>query len=613
MKQFSKNTGAVMFALSIAGLVIGGTVVLLTPQIVRWLPEFLEVNVFHRTFDHAVYFESIVSLISFPIFIAIVVTSLVFLKFSDRQKNVLIWAYIVCAFFVTAYVTYHYVGINSYWFPDDASEILHARECFLQRNLVPRSWYYSTEIYILNTQLIETPLFFFTQNLILIKMITVTVMLAVLFLSTLFLVSSFKIEKKWLVLLCGLLVICPVSYPMWGLVHFGSFYAPHIAICFFYVGLFLRLSFADISPLRRRIFAGLFLFLAFCGGLGSIRYFLNFIFPLAAVVIGRKILLQYRAANELRARALFEHDRETFWAGLGCAVCVLGYVVNTLVLANLYSVKNYNKIRFLPLGEATVTGVIDMILEVAGYNSNASVFTPAGFATVLLGVVAVVGTILFVVHIRRENSVAEASFLRFVVFLCAFTLYINICTEMVARFLCTTIVIFVPVLALVLRDRRIPGLHRYVLGVSFVILVLTNAFGAWSVFQSKDDTAGFRKTCDFLVENGYSFGYAFFGYANPAWFLSNGKLEVAILKDTEADDGSKILSDSYWRSKWLTPRRYYDPGYNGENRVFLLMAADDVKNTPDNPVLLRGNVVYDADGFVVYDYENHAAFINSFE
>ena len=603
-----------MFALSIAGLMIGGAVVLLTPQIVRWLPEFLEANVFHRTFDHAAYFESIVSLISFPIFIAIVVTSLVFFKFSDKQKCILIFAYIVCAFFVTAYVTYHYVGINSYWFPDDASEILHARECFLQKSLVPRSWYYSTEIYILNTQLIETPLFFFTQNLILIKTITATVTLAVLFLSTLFLVSSFEIKEKWLVLLCGLLVVCPVSYPMWGLVHFGSFYAPHIAICFFYVGLFLRLSFADISLLRRKIFAGLFLFLAFCGGLGSIRYFLNFIFPLAAVVIGRKILLQYRATNELRTRALFEHDRETFWAGLGCAVCVLGYVVNTLVLANLYSVKNYNKIRFLPLGEATVTGVIDMILEVAGYNSNASVFTPAGFATVLLGVVAVVGTILLVVHIRGGvQSLAEASFLRFVVFICAFTLYINICTEMVARFLCTTIAIFIPVLALVLRDRRIPGLHRYVLGVSFVILVLTNAFGAWSVFQSKDDTAGFRKTCDFLVENGYSFGYAFFGYANPAWFLSNGKLEVAILKDTEADDGSKILSDSYWRSKWLTPRRYYDPDYNGENRVFLLMAADDVKNTPENPALLRGNVVYDADGFVVYDYENHAAFINSFE
>lgn len=613
MKQFSKNTGAVMCALSIAALVVGGAIVLLTPQIVQWLPEFLETRVFHRTFDHAAYFESIVSLISFPIFIAIVVTSLVFLKFSDRQKCVLLWAYIACAFFITAYVTYRYVGISSFWFNDDASEYLLARECFLQKTFMPRSWYYSTEIRVLNTQLIAAPLFFFTQNLILIKTITSTVTVAILFLSTLFLVSSFKIEKKWIVLLCGLLVICPVSYPMWGLMHFGSFYIPHIAICFFYVGLFLRLSFADISPVRRNVFAGVFLFLAFCGGLGSIRYFLNFIFPLAAVVIGRKILLQYRATNEVRARALFEDDRETFWAGLGCAVCVFGYVLNTLVLANLYSVKNYNKIRFLPLGEATVTGVIDMILGVAGYNGNASVFTPAGFATVLLGVVAVVGTILFIVHIRQENTAAEASFLRFVVFLCAFTLYINICTEMVARFLLTTIIIFVPVLALILRDGRISGLHRYVLGVSFTVLVLTNAFGIWSIFQAKDETAGLRKTCDFLVENDYSFGYAFFEYATPAWFLSNGKLEVAILKDEDADDESKILSDSYTRSKWLTPRRYYDPEYGGENRVFLIMAENDVKNTPEHPALLRGNVIYDADGFVVYDYESHAAFINAFD
>ena len=611
MNQFSKRSGAVVFALAVAGLAIGGGIVLLTPQILEWLPTFLEANVFHRTFNHAAYFDSLVSLISFPIFIAVVVTAVVFPKFSERQKCVLIWAYIAFAFFITAYVTYHYAW--NYCNSDDSSELLLARECFLQKTFWPRSWYYSTEIRVLNTQLIAAPLFFFTQNIFLIKTITVTVTLAVLFLSVLFLVSSFVIERKWLILLCGLLVVCPVSRPMWTFVNFGSFYAPHIAISFFYVGLFLRLSFAELSARRRKAYAAVFLFLAFCGGLGSIRYFLYFIFPLAAVVVGRKILLQSREGDSLSVRGVFAGDRETFWSGLGCAVCMAGYVVNTLVLANLYSVKNYNKVRFLPLGEATVTGVIDMILSVAGYNGNASVFTPAGFATVLLGVVAVVGTVLFVIHTRQKNPAAEASFLRYAVFLFAFAVYINICTEMVERFLLTVTVVFVPSLALILRDTRIPSLHRYILGVSSAILVLTNAFGAWSFFQSRDEAVGFRKACDFLVENGYSFGYAFSTYANPAWFVSNGRLEVGILTDADAPDGSYILSDSYSYPKWLTTKRYYDRSYGGEKRAFLLMAANDAKNTPDNPAFRNGNKIYDADGFVVYDYANHGALIDAFD
>ena len=43
------------------------------------------------------------------------------------------------------------------------------------------------------------------------------------------------------------------------------------------------------------------------------------------------------------------------------------------------------------------------------------------------------------------------------------------------------------------------------------------------------------------------------------------------------------------------------------------MAANDAKNTPDNPAFRNGNKIYDADGFVVYDYANHIALIDAFD
>lgn len=600
-----------MLMLSICALSAGGAILLSAPYIMERLPAFLEEHIFHRTFSHESYFESLVSLISYPLFFVIVLEAVVFLKFSDEHKTVLLLFCICSVFFITAFLTYRYC--NNYIYADDASEYLLGRECALQKSFFPMTWYYSTEIRILNMQLVSAPLFFLTNNLVLIRTVTVTVFLGILFFSSFFLLSVLEIKKQWIKLLCCLLLISPASDKMWNYLHFGTFYIPHVAISFFYAGIFILLSFRELSVHRRRILTSVFLFLAFCGGLGSIRYILNFILPAVFAVTGSKVIMQCRCGNKISSRTIFIEDKESLYAWLGLAAAAIGYAVNTFVLANLYSFKNYNKVRFLLLGEATFTGVIDMILEVAGYNENASVFTPAGFATVLLGVVCVAIIVLLVMRLKMDVSSSDRMFMRLAILSAAFQLYTNICTEMVSRFLIMAAVFFIPILALILTEKRIHCLYRYILGAGSAIMILTNACGVWTKFSVQDKAQGLKKACSFLVENGYSFGYSFFSCANPMWFISNGNLEVADLKHGDAADGTDIMLSSYSPHKWLTVKRYYDDSYAQGKRVFLLLPEQDVKNTPQHKVFLRGKKIYSADGYAVFDYESHSAFKAAFE
>lgn len=108
----------VSFFLLIAGIFL----TLFTPQILKYLPGFLEEKVFHRTFDHESYKESMLSLIVFPMFIAIVLDALVFIRLSDKKKIAIILAHLL-AVLVTLTIT-SYATANAFADQDLSSETL---------------------------------------------------------------------------------------------------------------------------------------------------------------------------------------------------------------------------------------------------------------------------------------------------------------------------------------------------------------------------------------------------------------------------------------------------------------------------------------------------------
>lgn len=268
MKDFGKKYELGVLGLSIAGLVIGTILVGMSGSLPYVMEEFPETKVFHREFELSKWRDTITTLLAFPLFIVVFLDAVLFLKLSDRTKVILLLAYAAVVLFFIAICSY--TRSMEFIDSDMASEILLAEECFREKSFWPRTWHYSTEIRLLNTQLVAAPIFAFTSSWVVVKAVSATLLSLLLPLSLWFLLGQLGIGKLWSKLLWSLLMLCPWSLAMWDFVQFGNYYIPHIAIAFVVVGLFLALTYRYLPNRKRRVFWGLYTFLALTSGLERI-------------------------------------------------------------------------------------------------------------------------------------------------------------------------------------------------------------------------------------------------------------------------------------------------------------------------------------------------------
>lgn len=611
MQCFSKKNGWIFVGALLLAFALSSLAVVFSAQIADWLPGFLETNVFHRTFDHDSYRSSIISLITYPSFIVVLVAALLFVKFPERQREVLLAGATFIVFLLIFFVVYLHCGQNID--EDDASEFLLAKECFLEKTLWPLGWYYSSEFRLFYSQVAAAPCFLFTSNLVLIKTMTVIIMLAVLYASQWFLLSALRVKKLWIKLLVGLLIVSPASHGFWRLLHFGSFYVVHVVYQFLYLGLFISIVYHGLPKRKLTAFGILFILLSFFSGLSTIRYIINFTFPMAALLVGKKVFADFRQKKPF-VFSEWKKDREIFWSVSGLFVSGIGYILNSTVLASLYSFKNYNKIRFLDYGEISFDSILHMILSMLGYNYQTSVFTPGGVATVLIAVVVIFTVILFVSLLKTPQKDYERTFLHFVLFAFVFGFYTNVNIEMVGYYFVTSFIFFLPFLALVLQNGEVSALHQWILSASAALMILANSFVQYADFSAKNENGKKDGAIAYLLDNGYSFGYSFFKEANETWFYTNGRIEVGdLVHDDNDENNTDVLPENFKVHKWLTPKRYYESGFKENEPVFLFLRREDYLNTPEHKVFLRGNLSYEDENYVVFTYESNGAFRKAFD
>lgn len=611
MKAFSKK-GEIIF-MAAAFILLGGGILtsFFTDRILTVLPGFLEEHVFHRTFSHEAYRSTMVSLLQFPVFIAVVFSTLFFAKISDKCKSTLILFCTALVMLTLAVISYTHA--KDFIDQDLSSEILFSKECFDRGTFWPRSWFYSMEFRFLNTQLYTAPLFLFTKNLSFIRAAQAVLSEVLLWISTYFILHELKIEKLWIKLLCCLLAISPVSWAFFCFVQEGSYYIPHIAFSFFYLGLFLSLAYnRPKSKRKENALLAVFFALAFLSGLSTIRYILNFTFPLAAILLYNRIKEFLRKDESFSLRGFFLEDRPLKISVYALFFSGFGYVLNSTVFTALFTFKNMNKVRFLSLSEIRLDDIISMIVNVAGYNGNVSFSTPGGAANVLLLIVSIFTAVVLAEMYRQNLPTHEKIFLQFTLFMAAFSLYTNVLIEMVERYLTMVMIYFLPFLALAVQNKNILPLKKWILASSAAVLILTNAFICFGRMQTENRSAEVQRLSEFLKQGGYEFGYAFSNTANPVWFCSDGKIDVVQIED-ENNAEVRVLPEKFKVRKWLGPKKYLDKNYyKGGKRVFFALKKDEF-DLSEKKVLEKGRLVYDNGYYLVFDYGSPADFIAAFE
>ena len=134
---------------SVVSLVLSALLVLFSSRMLSPMQAFFE-SFFHRSVNLSKWTETILALMAFPMFAVVVFDAIIFYKFSDLSKTILILtAFALTAFFIA------YMGCTRgqyYMDNDTASDVLLANECWLAKTFFPRTWHYSTEFRILQAE-----------------------------------------------------------------------------------------------------------------------------------------------------------------------------------------------------------------------------------------------------------------------------------------------------------------------------------------------------------------------------------------------------------------------------------------------------------------------------
>ena len=483
---------------------------------------------------------------------------------------------------------------------DMAAEVILSKLLAEEGGLMSANWYYSTELRVVYTQLIMTPLFQLISDYGTVKLLSVIiydVLLAVVFYFT---AKEFRLEGAYLYLAMAL-VLTPLSNEYLDMMLIGNFYTSQ-AICTFLVLKFFfwkqkkeQVANADKKmKVKDWIRWGLLAITALILGLSGLRYLASLYLPLvAAVCFSYGFDKKEERENGLLWKLI------TSIGLLGFAG--VGFLINKFFLSAIYTFDS-QAVKFLPLSEVPERFMtsIRLMLEFCGYR-EIDVVTPLGIVNVVKFAffVFVVYVVVYLTKHRYEIlDRGQRLFLYYFLALFFINWYMLVFTDVLPqyRYWLPVYIIAVVLIGMYLQQAKVPSEYlKPALTMLTVAVVFASLYGElWQAAKYNDCEKRYGYM-EFLKEQEYTFGYATFWNSSVTEYLSDGEIEVGHL------GGDENGTAPY---EWLSPKYYYEEGYH-TGKTFLLLAVTE------EPALYSGDItvmqdfvkVYEDEYYVIYEGE----------
>ncbi len=602
LKEFSPRTDFIILFISFTLLILSCILVVFSGSMLEILGHFLEEKVFHREFNISKWKDTIYSLLVFPVFFLIFIDSVLFIKLRKVSKIILIFVYsFIILFFICLCA---FLRCNDFMDADMASEIILAKECFLNKTFLPRSWDYATEIRMLNNQLISAPLFLFTNNWVIIKGLTVLFSSLTIPLTLLFLLNQINIKSLWVKLFCCLISIAPWSFIHWDFLQFGGYYIPHVSIAFLTVGLFFGMI-KNNKMHNKRLFT--FYCVCYCilslhNGLSGIRYLVQFHLPLFLTIVPYYIVRMFKNEGRVKIKDLLVNNKPVYYACIGLAICIVGFVLNTMVIYKIFSIKENNVVdRFNNFGAVTIESWLGAIFSVLGFRGMVSYTSPAGFVDILIYVFVVLFLMFTCYYIKLKTFDINYFVVIFAVVSFVFNAFINVnVTFYKSRYFLTYIFWIIPCIAIFIEEQTFLELYRFIFGVVCGILFLTSTFLTYVTVLSTSINGNTHELVKFLKDSDYDYGYSIFWTGNNLTFLTNGKIEFVNFYDNNFEN---VEFDKH---AWLVSKRIYDYNYKRTQKLILVLENSQLTEGARH-IYEKGRTVYSDQYYSVFEYQDKDA------
>ena len=274
--------------------------------------------------------------------------------------------------FVLLFVYIHveiWINLEASIESDMSSELILGKMLAEQKRIITTGWFYSTELRVIQNNLIFPILFMITDNWHVVRIAAIIITNLILFISYYYLAKKLEIKNiPWM----GLLMIGSSSRDFYKFVTLGNYYIAHIAIAFVTVGLLIDI-FKTNSKTKRIIDIIIFCTLSFVSSLSGPRFLPALHAPLLLTAVLYFFLKQFKNLKE--GRIDLKDKRLVYLIVLCFSGLVLSYSaswVNSNILPTLgYSYKmDGGIIRYVDFSFDLLSTVINGFLTVFGYQSD---------------------------------------------------------------------------------------------------------------------------------------------------------------------------------------------------------------------------------------------------
>ena len=495
---------------------------------------------------------------------------------------------------------------------DASSELVLSNHLAQTGGILTKDWGYSTELRVVNTQLVYTPLFMIFSDWHMVRFVGALILQAILVGAFSVFAKCTGLGRKVFCFSAGLFLL-PVSVCYGRIVLYNCYYVPHIAISLIIVGLTFAKN-KGRSSWWLVVRTGCLFVLSFLGGLGGIRQAMMTHAPILLAVFIYYMLDDFVCKNKDP-----EHTRKRLsylLNALGSAVFFFaGFLINTRILANVYVFSDYsdNMIGLIDVGQ--FKDIAYGFMHHFGFRDEIKLIS-------LLGVLSVLGVFLAFASIfvaisgvrkyRKHKNMGRAMPAVFFLSYLAVMLLVFIVLGQYYYFVLyfTPVVVwFIPVFvqALCQQPKDVPIINmRRALPIAAAGIIFLNGIvnGIYFldhtkfqqkyeglVFKDREITQTLEPVVDFLVENSYERGYATFWNGNIITEMSDGA--VRFVNVHYFSDSGRIQFNPWL---CLTTNRQLEG-----TKDFLLLEATDQYSFASKNDLSRCNLVYQDEAYVIYE------------
>ena len=504
---------------------------------------------------------------------------------------------------------------------DMAAEMIFSKLLAEEGSWIASSnWYYSTEFRVLYTQLVMVPLHHILTDWQIIRVITNVIFYGLMLASFVFVCKPLRIKKRnmWM---CALALFVPVSEAVMTHLQMGNTYMSHVILCFVTFGLFLRLSKKDQNGRKSLNVVYVVSFAALCVilGVSGVRYLLDLLVPLvitsAIFVMGSRAFKVFRQEPNIEhfiALCKLERLKYFFVSIAGMILGGIGYLINALFISKIYSFQTYDTTNFVVIRDGVfldrVQKALGELLQMFGYIENRAFLSLRGLITFLAFVMIVTLGYVWTKSMRYslvpgavEDEPIEQEHRKFTVlfagvsFVLHLFVFIFTTSTMVDRYFIPIAIFFLLTVAIYMEWERLAFDRVVVCLVLGASLALAGVKTYYS-FVTNDKNADRYDMAEYLVEEGYTFGYASYWNSNIMTEVSDGALEMANLWTMES------LEDFRWSSKMSS----YEAK---EGKVFLIAGADEFAALEEHGMMDKQEVIFENDSFKVLHFDSQEEFL----